>query len=114
MFTRPDGRNGDGARRLLKPPRFCSIVDPENPIGIEIIELINVGFSGHGRNIAVVSAVLSRVFGSRADLQTEILALRHQIVVLQRQTPKPKLKPADLSGSVYLNSGRGGVRRSGA
>src|ERR1041385_861361 len=32
---------------------------------------------------------------SRADLQTEILALRHQIVVLQRQTPKPKLKPTD-------------------
>jgi hypothetical protein len=34
-------------------------------------------------------------FQSRADLQVEILALRHQIVVLQRQTPKPKLKPAD-------------------
>ena len=34
-------------------------------------------------------------FRSRADLQTEILALRHQIVVLQRQNPKPKLKPAD-------------------
>src|SRR5215813_10951395 len=34
-------------------------------------------------------------FQSRADLQIEILALRHQIVVLPRQTPKPKLKPAD-------------------
>src|SRR5438132_13667480 len=34
-------------------------------------------------------------FQSRADLQMEILALRHQIVVLQRRTPKPKLKPAD-------------------
>jgi putative transposase len=34
-------------------------------------------------------------FSSRADLQTEILALRHQIVVLQRQVPRPKLKPAD-------------------
>ena len=34
-------------------------------------------------------------FRSQADLQAEILALRHQIVVLQRQTPKPKLKPAD-------------------
>src|ERR1044071_861313 len=32
---------------------------------------------------------------SRADLPTEILALRHQIVVLQRQNPKPKLKPVD-------------------
>jgi hypothetical protein len=28
-------------------------VHPENPIGIEIIELIGVGFSGHGRNVAV-------------------------------------------------------------
>ena len=34
-------------------------------------------------------------FQSRADLQTEILALRHQIVVLKRQAPKPKLKPTD-------------------
>src|SRR5207244_10908106 len=34
-------------------------------------------------------------FRSQADLQIEILALRHQIVVLQRQTPKAKLKPAD-------------------
>src|SRR5438067_5542223 len=34
-------------------------------------------------------------FRSQADLQAEILALRHQIVVLQRRTPKPKLKPAD-------------------
>jgi putative transposase len=34
-------------------------------------------------------------FQSRADLQTEILALRHQIVVLHRQNPKPRLKQAD-------------------
>src|SRR5215471_13474074 len=34
-------------------------------------------------------------FRTRADLQTEILALRHQILVLQRENPKPKLKPAD-------------------
>jgi putative transposase len=34
-------------------------------------------------------------FQSRADLQTELLALRHQLIVLQRQTPKPKLKAAD-------------------
>jgi hypothetical protein len=32
-------------------------------------------------------------FRSRADLQAEILALRHQIVVLPGQTSKPKLKP---------------------
>src|SRR5215471_4080922 len=34
-------------------------------------------------------------FQSRADLQIEILALRHQILVLQRENPKPKLKSAD-------------------
>src|SRR5215467_8637082 len=34
-------------------------------------------------------------FQSRADLQIEILAFRHQIVVLQRQTSKPKLKSSD-------------------
>ena len=37
----------------------------------------------------------SAYFRSRADLQTEILALRHQSVVFQRQNPKPKLKPVD-------------------
>src|ERR1700758_70096 len=42
-------------------------------------------------------------FQSRADLQTEILALRQQIVVLQRHTPKPKLKPADRRFWVVLS-----------
>src|SRR5262249_16051330 len=42
-------------------------------------------------------------FQTRADLQTELLALRHQIVVLQRQTPKPKLKPADRRFGVVLS-----------
>src|SRR5215469_2971451 len=34
-------------------------------------------------------------FQSRVDLQIEILALRHQILVLQRQNPRPKLNPTD-------------------
>src|SRR5205809_2909760 len=34
-------------------------------------------------------------FRTGSDNQLEILALRHQIVVLQRKTPKPKLKPTD-------------------
>jgi putative transposase len=42
-------------------------------------------------------------FQSRADLQTEILALRHQIVVLQRQTAKPKHKPVDRRFWVVLS-----------
>src|SRR5437667_3868738 len=41
-------------------------------------------------------------FRTRSDNQLEILALRHQIVVLQRKTPKPKLKPTDRRLWVWL------------
>ena len=69
--------------------KSCKPVDPENAIGIEITELIGVGFSGHVRDVALVSAIISRVFlKSGANLQTEVLALRQHIVLLQRQTPK--------------------------
>jgi hypothetical protein len=34
-------------------------------------------------------------FRSRAALQLEILALRHQLGVLQRSVKRPKLTPAD-------------------
>jgi hypothetical protein len=34
-------------------------------------------------------------FQSSADLQLELLALRHQIAVLRRTAPKPRLKSAD-------------------
>src|SRR5215467_6581414 len=45
----------------------------------------------------LISFVLSfrAYLRTQANNQLEILALRHQIVVLQRQNPKPKLKPAD-------------------
>ena len=92
-----------------------STVVPENSVGIEIIELVGVGFST--MFVMLLSFVRSfRVyFQSRADLQTEILALRHQIVVLQRGTPKPKLNQLiDASGSFYLDSGRDGIRRCGS
>src|SRR6266516_883182 len=42
-------------------------------------------------------------FRTRSDNQLEILALRHQIVVLQRKTPKPKLKPTDRRLWVWLS-----------
>ena len=38
---------------------------------------------------------LSVLFSSRAALQLEILALRHQLCVLQRSVKRPKLTPAD-------------------
>src|SRR6187200_1913384 len=34
-------------------------------------------------------------FRTHADIQLEVLALRHQVTVLQRTNPKPKLRPAD-------------------
>jgi hypothetical protein len=58
-------------------------VVPENSIRIEIRKLIGLGFSA----MCVMLLSLLRSFRvylqSCADPQTEILALRHQIVVLQ-------------------------------
>src|SRR5436309_14406154 len=42
-------------------------------------------------------------FRTRSDNQLEILALRHQIVVLQRKSPKPKLNPTDRRLWVWLS-----------
>jgi hypothetical protein len=44
---------------------------------------------------SVLFASLSASFRSRAALQLEILALRHQVVVLQRSVKRPKLTPPD-------------------
>jgi len=40
---------------------------------------------------------------THADIQLEVLALRHQVTVLQRKTPKPKLRPADRRLWVFLS-----------
>src|SRR2546426_10045581 len=42
-------------------------------------------------------------FQSSAEVQLEIHALRHQIAVLQRKTPKPKLTSADRRLWVWLS-----------
>ena len=42
-------------------------------------------------------------FRTQSDIQLEILALRHQLGVLQRKSPKPKLKPADRGLWVWLS-----------
>jgi hypothetical protein len=42
-------------------------------------------------------------FRTHADIQLEVLALRHQVTVLQRKTPKPKLGPADRRLWVFLS-----------
>ena len=48
-----------------------------------------------GPVLKAVIAVAIASFRSRAALQFEILALRHQIGVLQRSVKRPKLTPAD-------------------
>src|SRR4051812_47946287 len=64
------------------------------------IWLINWGLSlflrsPFGPLFAALLASLSASFRSRAALQLEILALRHQLAVLQRSVKRPKLTPAD-------------------
>ena len=49
-------------------------------------------------------AFLSASFRSRAALQLEILALRHQLGVLQRSVKRPKLSPADRFLWAWLSS----------
>jgi transposase InsO family protein len=48
-----------------------------------------------GSLFSALFAALSASFRSRAALQLEILALRHQLGVLQRSVKRPKLTPAD-------------------
>jgi len=46
----------------------------------------------------VLSALISSILASlrsRASLQAEILALRHQLAVYQRANKRPRLKPTD-------------------
>jgi hypothetical protein len=38
---------------------------------------------------------LRDLVGSRADLQVEILALRHQLAVYQRTAARPQIRPTD-------------------
>jgi putative transposase len=48
-----------------------------------------------GPVLAALITSLAASLRSRAALQLEILALRHQIAVLQRSVKRPKLRPAD-------------------
>ncbi|MGD8843763.1 MAG: hypothetical protein PVJ83_09845, partial [Gammaproteobacteria bacterium] len=40
-------------------------------------------------------AILTTLFRSRAILQLEIVALRHQLTVYQRTTVRPRMQPID-------------------
>jgi hypothetical protein len=56
-----------------------------------------VGFDrfSFGNVLSASLVSFSAFFRSRAALQLEILALRHQLGVLQRSVKRPKLRPAD-------------------
>jgi putative transposase len=45
--------------------------------------------------IKLVFAFLATLFRSRATLQLEIVALRHQLTVYQRTISRPRIQPAD-------------------
>ena len=51
VWAAPDGRS--------KESRMLIIVYPENPIGIEIIELVSVGFTHHVCDLALIPTILS-------------------------------------------------------
>jgi putative transposase len=57
-----------------------------------------------GPVLRALLAFLGASFRTRAALQLEILALRHQIGVLQRSVKRPKLTPADRLLWVWLSS----------
>ena len=45
--------------------------------------------------VRVLVSFLPTTLRSRASLQTEILALRHQLSVVQRSASRPRLQPSD-------------------
>ena len=53
--------------------------------------------------LQAVGALVKTFFGSRAELIAENLALRHQLVVLQRSVPRPKLRQSDRVFWVWLS-----------
>ena len=57
-----------------------------------------------GPVLTALFAFLSASFRTRAALQLEILALRHQIGVLQRSVKRPKLSAADRFLWAWLSS----------
>src|SRR5262249_53141758 len=62
-----------------------------------------------GPVLTAVFAFLGASFRTRAALQLEILALRHQIGVLQRSVKRPKLTPLTaFSGPGSVRSGTAG------
>jgi putative transposase len=75
---------------------------PQIPITLVDWELPLIHRWPFGPLLTAVITSLSASFRSRAALQLEILALRHQIGILQRSVKRPKLTPADRLLWVWL------------
>jgi putative transposase len=60
--------------------------------------------------VASVLGLLAAVFRSRADLQLENLALRHQLAVLRRGSKRPRLRPSDRIFWAWLSRSWSGWR----
>ena len=97
---------GDRGRMALG--RLSPVVDTENPVRIENARFRPV------REIIIVSkmspffiallALVSSTFRARAALQAEIVALRHQIAVLQQSAPRRlRLRQSDRLLWIWLS-----------
>ena len=78
--------------RLLGPGGVRSLVNTENPVrsentGVPTIREIIVGTTMNSPFVAFF-ALLASTFRTRAALQAEILALRHQLAVFQKNGPR--------------------------
>jgi hypothetical protein len=92
------------------PILYLFIIDllPEPIVGLENSDLINWELSfflrfSFGHLLSAFLTALFASFRSRAALQLEILALRHQLGVLQRSVKRPKLTPEVRSGLADAN-----------
>ena len=84
--------------------RFATLWFSQTPIALIKWDLSLIVRLPFGHIFTALIASVSASFRSRAALQLEILALRHQIGVLQRSVKRPKLTPADRLLWVWLST----------
>jgi hypothetical protein len=98
----PDQESLAAARKLLKPSSWPTLAEGEgvatgNPDLVDILGVEHHPFR-HSSFYFTLGAILAAVrdcLCTRAALQIEVLALRHQLNVLQRSVKRPKLTAAD-------------------
>src|SRR5215469_10207095 len=98
--------SGGASRAICGAPFFSKqrTVPLVNPISLINWSLSPFNRLRFGPVLTAFLASLGASFQSRAALQLEILALRHQLGVLQRAVKRPKLSPADRVLWAWLSS----------